>query len=128
MSSLSHPPFLFADHWPSDVATRVRLRAGLNTKTSLLRALAHQFHFPDYFGENWDALEECIRDLSWLPDGDVALEHSDVPLASSRGDLNIYLAILRDLVNETQSSGTGRFYVTFPEHTRRDVEAVLRDA
>jgi hypothetical protein len=33
------------------------------------KALADLFQFPDYFGENWDAVADCLTDLSW-EDGD----------------------------------------------------------
>jgi RNAse (barnase) inhibitor barstar len=36
-------------------------------KRSLLRAFAAALRFPDWFGGNWDALEDCLTDLSWIP-------------------------------------------------------------
>jgi len=33
----------------------------------LLSSLAAELRFPSYYGVNWDALDECLRDLSWLP-------------------------------------------------------------
>ncbi|MCP5060114.1 MAG: barstar family protein [bacterium] len=33
---------------------------------SLFRKLASAMSFPDYFGGNWDAVDECLRDLEWL--------------------------------------------------------------
>jgi len=41
--------------------------AAVATEQDLLRLIAGTFHFPSYFGGNWDALDECLRDLSWLP-------------------------------------------------------------
>ena len=30
-----------------------------------VRAIAAALHFPEWFGGNWDALEDCLGDLSW---------------------------------------------------------------
>lgn len=36
----------------------------VRTKDDLLRALAAAMRFPDYFGMNWDAVVDCLRDLA----------------------------------------------------------------
>jgi RNAse (barnase) inhibitor barstar len=35
-------------------------------KESFFKAIALAMDFPDYFGHNWDALRECLNDLSWV--------------------------------------------------------------
>ncbi|MBM3667088.1 MAG: barstar family protein [Actinobacteria bacterium] len=40
--------------------------AAIGSKQELMAALSEALEFPDYFGGNWDALDECLRDLgSW---------------------------------------------------------------
>ena len=34
-------------------------------KPRMLAALAQALQFPSWFGGNWDALEDCLTDLSW---------------------------------------------------------------
>ena len=33
------------------------------TKLDLLLWIKYKFEFPDYFGLNWDAVDECLRDF-----------------------------------------------------------------
>ena len=46
--------------------TRVRLESPFD-KAALLEGLKTVFNCPDYVGSNWDALEEAMGDLDWLP-------------------------------------------------------------
>jgi hypothetical protein len=39
------------------------------SSAAVLDEFAAAFQFPWYFGDNWDAFDECIADLEWLPRG-----------------------------------------------------------
>ena len=38
----------------------------IGTHSDLFSAIADAMNFPEYFGKNWDALEECLCDLEWI--------------------------------------------------------------
>ena len=38
---------------------------GVAEKDAMLDRIAVALRFPDWFGRNWDALEDCLADLSW---------------------------------------------------------------
>jgi RNAse (barnase) inhibitor barstar len=138
--------FIFTDQAKVDALHRAELPPGIKNEEALLDALSVALRFPDYFGRNWDALDECICDLSWLPPGDVVLVHKDLPLADNRGSLSIYLSILKDALGNWSAKGSNliyaspekrdatgerkllanrKFFVTFPPDTQSSVESVL---
>jgi RNAse (barnase) inhibitor barstar len=60
----------------------------MRTFDDLLEELDTAFTLPDYFGRNWDALDECLADLSWLR-GDayvVVVRHGDEVLEDEQAD------------------------------------------
>ena len=84
--------------------------AAEKTCSELTKALK----LPAYFGENWDALEECLRDRSWLGKGEqVVLLHEHVPLSDSR-QRQTYVQILRN----AQSASGGLLRIVFPLDAR----------
>ncbi|MEC5387191.1 barstar family protein [Uliginosibacterium sp. H3] len=46
------------DSWSLDVSN-------VQTAPSLLRHIGQALRFPAWYGENWDALADCLTDLSW---------------------------------------------------------------
>lgn len=68
------------------------LRVRFADKAQLLKNIASALNFPDWFGHNWDALEDCLTDLSWRDaPGYVLL--IDGPRAGD--DLGVLVDILR---------------------------------
>ena len=73
----------------------IRIPAGLRSKEKLLGIFAKKLRFPSYFGWNWDAFEECLGDLSWLPaELPITVVHESLPFGDSE-NRRIYLEILQ---------------------------------
>jgi hypothetical protein len=76
-------------------------------KLTLLDAVAGAAGFPAYCGRNWDALEECLRDLSWAPARGYLILWDDARVLA-KADPRAYataLDILRSASEHWQSKG-----------------------
>ena len=86
----------------------LKIIKGLHCKTpaTLLAEFARALDFPDYFGHNWDALEECLADLEWLPAKGYILLITDAAavLSNDETEYETFLEILCD-AGEAWGSG-----------------------
>lgn len=95
----------------------VRIPSGITSKVALLRVLYEEARLPGYFGFNWDALSDCLRDLHWVQSHDVVLLHADVP-ALPPGVLRTYLEVLAECVTSWRAGGNHSLRVVFPSTAR----------
>ena len=117
--------FLFGTEPLRDDVTYARVPPGIEGKLPLIEALRTALRFPEYCGTNWDSLEECIRDLSWMPTGTVVLIHEDLPLRNNRGALRTYLSILQDAGAKFQGGHDRNLLVVFPVDAKALVTETL---
>jgi hypothetical protein len=117
-------PFTFVDDplsFRDPDALVVRIPAKARGKEKLLGVLARGLQFPRYFGHNWDALEECLGDLSWLADVPrVVIVHEGLPFSPAGEHLATYLAILREAVAR-RSTNPPVLSVVFPTSRREAI-------
>jgi hypothetical protein len=82
--------------------------AGVQTKEALLSRAAQALQCPPYFGGNWDAFEECVNDLAWLPAQGYLL-HVTRPEGLACGAPEVFgtlLDILREAAERWKAAGT----------------------
>ena len=90
------------------------------TKESLFSEYARAFDFPEYFGGNWDAFEECLSDLEWIPaSGYVTLiRHVEHVLPNHDEDYATCIEILQEVGEGWSLSHHGRLHQPpLPFHT-----------
>ncbi len=84
---------------------------GARDKAGLLAAIARALAFPDWFGGNWDALEDCLTDLSWRPGAAHILVFE-----ATEGIAGDDLGVLRDVLSSSAQYWAGRgtpFFAVF---------------
>ena len=83
-------------------------------KQVLLKNIAAALDFPDWFGANWDALEDCLGDLSWTRAAGHVLLFSE---ARAGDDLGVLTDVLRSSAEFW--AGRGRaFFAVFIDPVR----------
>lgn len=95
--------------------TVVKQIAGSKCTTidGLFAEFAESLEFPDYFGNNWAAFDECLNDLDWLPGDAYLLLIEDIDEVMKISD-NIFKIFIETLSRSVHEWTEGRNYDDFP--------------
>lgn len=95
--------------------------SGISSKDELLKQLSKKLNFPEYFGHNWDALSDCLRDFHWIEQQKIILVHDDCPQLNEH-ELSTYLQVLFEAVQDWKKGEEHSLETVFPESIRRLVK------
>lgn len=82
----------------------------MTEKNGVLRSIAATLGFPDWFGGNWDALEDCLTDLSWRQAQGHVLVFEGTQLLS-KDDLGVLIDVLASAADFWAEQGKPFFAV-----------------
>ena len=98
--------------------------AGVRNRNELFEVLQRELRLPDYFGRNWDALSECLRDLSWILQRRVAIIHEGVPQLEAK-ELSAYLEVLVECVRDWKGDAQHELIIVFEKEARAAIEDIV---
>lgn len=99
--------------------------ARIDARDDVLEGIARALEFPAWFGRNWDALEDCLGDLSWRPDRGRVLLFEAYPPADR---LDVLLDVLRATAQYWAQRGRAFFAVFVDPGRGLDLPELYREA
>ena len=97
----------------------------LADKEGLITSLASQLKFPDYWSANWDSVWDMVRDLEWISQHEIVLQHADFPQLPERDALQ-YVDVLSEGVRYWQHDSRHSFVVAWRPESREMIKALAR--
>jgi len=128
---LSEYAYKFNYEKGSEYVIRVVRGNKMRRLTRLFDEVAAALQFPDYFGENWDALEDCLTDLEWLPaSGYVLFVSRTVEVLSEESDeqFETFVTVLSTACEEWARCKPPKPFHVFLQCTESDIEILRRRA
>jgi hypothetical protein len=112
---------------PREERAVIEVPPGIVTVDELFAVLAKALLLPPYFGFNWNALSDCLRDFHWIPQMEIVMIHGDLP-ALPDAELTTYLDVLAEACESWQAGEEHVLRVVFPESAQREITRRLGPA
>jgi len=122
-------PFHFFTDIPSCDSSNVfcvHIDPEITTPKDLITSFYYSLWFPGYFGFNWDALYDCLRDLEWIPYRKIAIIHRTIPKIPEN-ELKLYLSVLMDASLFFKEKKDYDLYIFFREQDRVMINSLLKN-
>ena len=99
---------------PAGDVAYMRVNRKIENISELVTAVCRACRYDGYCGNNWDALLDILRDLSWVREKQSILIHEeDIVLPPS--ELEAYFFVLEKSVAWWEESGQRAFFVVLPD-------------
>ena len=132
----SKTPFVYVeeiDPYVEEIESQARsenlvaiVPAGIRSVETLFSILSKALNFP-YFGRNWNALSDCLRDFWWTDIFQITMIHRDIP-ALGTDATRTYLDVLAYCVEDWKPGEDHQLRVVFPLSQKVAIfEAALED-
>lgn len=100
----------------------VVIKEDIQNKRELFDLYSTQLNFPEYFGKNWDALYDCMIDLSWINEDIIIIIHNDIPLENNTFEKNKYIQLLIDVLSFWDNKNNHLLKIAFPKVFESEIE------
>jgi len=117
-------PFLYSSESVKADTKIVIIKAGIKTHQELFDYICKELNYPVSVVKNWDALADILRDLKWLKEKKILLQHSDIPLNDPIKQsfyVSILLDTLKDILEYNKVFICKILCVNFPENLKKKV-------
>lgn len=99
----------------------------MSNRSGLFGEFSNRLQFPDYFGSNWNALDECLADLDWLdlPGYLLVIDSSRSVLSDEGTEVRrLFNGLLEDISGEWARSDPGIIFRTILSPQRVSTEVL----
>lgn len=93
----------------------------ISDEQSLFEQLKLKLNFPNYFGENWNAVSDCLRDFHWVEQKGIVILHDSIDKLSHY-ELEVYLDVIRFAIYDWKGDESHYLKVVFKETDRKLIE------
>jgi len=97
-----------------------------NVEKSLYDEYNRNLKFP-YFGYNWNALSDLLRDFCWIKERDITIIHQDLPLINDRENCKIYLDVLLEAIDSWKDDEKHKLHVVFPVYYKDIISDLISE-